>query len=64
MLEVGAPLGGRKVVELGRGVAAIGVGAEVGDGEAGIGFVGVELGVADFEFEALGEGGAGFPEEF
>ena len=49
------------VVEAARAVAAVGVRAQVGLAEAGVGFVGVEIGLPDLEFEALAQGAGRFP---
>jgi len=51
-LEVGAPVLGDMMVEAARAVAAVGVRAQVGLAEAGVGFVGVEIGLPDLQFEA------------
>ncbi len=62
--EVGAGLLGVHVVEPGGCVAAVGVAGEIVFGEAEVGFVEFEVGVSDFQFEALGDGGVGIPGEF
>ena len=55
---------GRDVVEEAARVAAVGIGFEVGIGEAEVTFVGVDIGVAVFEFDLLIEGRVRFPREF
>jgi len=55
--QVSAVVLGDVPVELGRRIPAVGRTAEVGIGCARVGFIRIEIGVADFEFEPLFEGG-------
>ena len=58
--QVSAELLGGVVVELGACVTAVGIYAQVALGQAGVGFVRVEIGVAELELEALLEVGVRF----
>ena len=58
--EIRAEMLGGVVVELGGGVAAVRIVAQVGYGDAAVGFVRVEIGVAELELEALLEVGVRF----
>ena len=60
-LHVGAPVFGDVVVETARAVAAVRIRAEVGLGQARVGFIGFEVGLADLEFDALAERALRFP---
>ena len=62
-LEVGAPVFGHVVVEAARTIAAVGIRAEVGLGQARVGFIGLEVGLAHLEFDALAEGALRFPRQ-
>ena len=62
-LQVAAPLFRFKLIILARGVAAVWIVAQVGVGQAGVGFVRIEAGVSGFDFDALFEGGFRFPEQ-
>ena len=60
-LHVGAPVFGHVVVEAARAVTAVRIRAEVGLGQARVGFIGFEVGLADLEFDPLAERAFRFP---